>query len=242
MLIGPPHQQCGGAPSCFFFTLSRSHRCGLRMGCQYSEAKKPTRFLMGLMSLLWMIYGYSMAFGEGNAFCGNPMQYFMLQGVGAAPNADYAATVPHQSFTAKIVLSSSSRESQVSGEMSGGSPTAARDRRSSADWSASRFSKTACAFCSTFSNVLAASSSSVWSVNRLCNTDKASCNVASSVLATVTSIKVITSPSRRHSSTGSRPRRNSSLRRVPGRITVCDGHESPLLEYLKQECDRACMG
>lgn len=55
-------------------------------------------FLMGLMSLLWMIYGYSMAFGEGNWFCGNPMQYFMLQGVGAAPNADYGATVPHQSF------------------------------------------------------------------------------------------------------------------------------------------------
>ena len=23
--------------------------------------------LMGLMSILWMIYGYSMAFGEGNA-------------------------------------------------------------------------------------------------------------------------------------------------------------------------------
>ena len=39
-----------------------------------------------------------MAFGEGNAFCGNPLQYFLLQGVGAAPNPDYAATVPQQSF------------------------------------------------------------------------------------------------------------------------------------------------
>src|SRR5689334_8332160 len=55
-------------------------------------------FLMGLMSLLWMVYGYSLAFGEGNAFWGNPFQYLMLRGVGGAPNPDYAATVPHQSF------------------------------------------------------------------------------------------------------------------------------------------------
>ena len=55
-------------------------------------------FLMGFMSLLWMLYGYSVAFGEGNAFFGNPVQYFLLRGVGGAPNADYATTVPHQSF------------------------------------------------------------------------------------------------------------------------------------------------
>jgi Amt family ammonium transporter len=55
-------------------------------------------FLMGLISLLWFLYGYSMAFGEGNAFFGNPGQYFMLKGVGGAPNTDYAATIPHQTF------------------------------------------------------------------------------------------------------------------------------------------------
>jgi Amt family ammonium transporter len=54
--------------------------------------------LMALVSVLWMLYGYSMAFSEGNAFCGNPFQYFMLKGVGAAPNADYAGTIPQQSF------------------------------------------------------------------------------------------------------------------------------------------------
>ena len=54
--------------------------------------------LMALMSAVWMIFGYSMAFGEGNAFFGNPMQYFLLRGVGSAPNPDYAATIPHQSF------------------------------------------------------------------------------------------------------------------------------------------------
>ena len=54
--------------------------------------------LMALMSALWMVFGYSIAFGEGNAFFGHPLQYFFLKGVGGAPNADYAATVPQQSF------------------------------------------------------------------------------------------------------------------------------------------------
>lgn len=54
--------------------------------------------LMALMSTVWMVFGYSLAFGEGNALFGNPMQYFLLQGVGSAPNPDYAATIPHQSF------------------------------------------------------------------------------------------------------------------------------------------------
>jgi ammonium transporter, Amt family len=54
--------------------------------------------LMGLVSVVWVLYGYSMAFGEGNAFCGNPLQYFLLRGVGASPNPDYAPTVPAQTF------------------------------------------------------------------------------------------------------------------------------------------------
>jgi ammonium transporter, Amt family len=57
-----------------------------------------TMFLMAFISVLWMVYGYSMAFGEGNAFFGNPMQHFMLKGVGGVPNADYAGTIPHQTF------------------------------------------------------------------------------------------------------------------------------------------------
>jgi Amt family ammonium transporter len=54
--------------------------------------------LMGVVSVLWVLFGYSMAFGQGNAFCGNPFQHFLLRGVGAAPNPDYGATVPAESF------------------------------------------------------------------------------------------------------------------------------------------------
>ena len=54
--------------------------------------------LMGAISMLWMVFGYSLAFGEGNALCGNPLQYLFLQGVGVTPNTDYAPTIPHQTF------------------------------------------------------------------------------------------------------------------------------------------------
>jgi len=54
--------------------------------------------LMGLVSVLWVLFGYSMAFGQGNAYCGNPLGHFLLRGVGLAPNSDYAPTVPEQSF------------------------------------------------------------------------------------------------------------------------------------------------
>ena len=56
--------------------------------------------LMALISALWMVYGYSMAFGEGgNAFCGNPLSHLFLKGVSATtPDADYAGTIPAQTF------------------------------------------------------------------------------------------------------------------------------------------------
>ncbi len=54
--------------------------------------------LMSVMSLLWMVFGYSMAFAPGNAFFGNPLTFFLLRGVGTAPDPTYAATISHQSF------------------------------------------------------------------------------------------------------------------------------------------------
>jgi Amt family ammonium transporter len=54
--------------------------------------------LMAVISALWMIYGYSMAFGPGNAFCGNPLSHLFLRGVGAAPDGAYAPTIPAETF------------------------------------------------------------------------------------------------------------------------------------------------
>jgi Amt family ammonium transporter len=53
--------------------------------------------LMAVITVLWAIVGYSLAFGEGNAFVGD-LRYAFLNGVGAAPNVDYAGTIPQQTF------------------------------------------------------------------------------------------------------------------------------------------------
>jgi Amt family ammonium transporter len=53
--------------------------------------------LMALVTVLWALVGYSLAFGEGTSFIGG-LRYAFLNGVGAEPNADYAATIPQQTF------------------------------------------------------------------------------------------------------------------------------------------------
>jgi Amt family ammonium transporter len=54
--------------------------------------------LMALVSMLWMVFGYSMAFAPGNAFVGNPLTWFMLNGVGGDPNPAYSSTIPQETF------------------------------------------------------------------------------------------------------------------------------------------------
>jgi ammonium transporter, Amt family len=54
--------------------------------------------LMAVVSTLWLVFGYSMAFADGNPFFGNPFKHFFLQGVGAAPDPNYSATIPSQTF------------------------------------------------------------------------------------------------------------------------------------------------
>jgi ammonium transporter, Amt family len=53
--------------------------------------------LMAVVTVLWAVVGYSIAFGEGTPLMGD-MRYFLLNNVGAAPNADYAGTIPQQTF------------------------------------------------------------------------------------------------------------------------------------------------
>ena len=53
--------------------------------------------MMGLITVLWAVVGYSLAFGHGNAFIGG-FEHVFLRGVGLTPNTDYAATIPEQTF------------------------------------------------------------------------------------------------------------------------------------------------
>ena len=55
--------------------------------------------IMCVISLQWVLYGYSLAFGPdtGKGIIGS-LAWLGLKGVGGQPNGDYAATIPHQVF------------------------------------------------------------------------------------------------------------------------------------------------
>ena len=53
--------------------------------------------LMALVTVLWALIGYSLSFGSGNSFIGS-LSHLFLRGVGAQPEAAYAATIPQQTF------------------------------------------------------------------------------------------------------------------------------------------------
>ena len=53
--------------------------------------------MMGLVSVLWALVGYSLAFGHGNWFIGG-FEHIFLRGVSLSPNPDYAPTIPEQTY------------------------------------------------------------------------------------------------------------------------------------------------
>jgi Amt family ammonium transporter len=53
--------------------------------------------LICLLSVHWMLFGYSLAFAPAKGFWGG-LGWLGLKGVGLEPYADYAATIPHQAF------------------------------------------------------------------------------------------------------------------------------------------------
>src|ERR1700756_5402971 len=53
--------------------------------------------MMAVITILWGLLSYSLAFGAGTSVIGGFHNLF-LRGVGAAPDPDYAATIPAQTF------------------------------------------------------------------------------------------------------------------------------------------------
>ena len=53
--------------------------------------------LMALITVLWALCRLQPCFAPGISFIGG-LDYVFLRNVGAAPNADYAATIPQQTF------------------------------------------------------------------------------------------------------------------------------------------------
>jgi Amt family ammonium transporter len=53
--------------------------------------------MMCIISVLWALVGYSLAFGPGNSFIGG-FHFAFLRNVGLAPDSDYAPTIPAQTY------------------------------------------------------------------------------------------------------------------------------------------------
>ena len=53
--------------------------------------------MMAVVTILWAVLTYSLAFGSGSAFIGGLKNVF-LHGVGSAPDPNYAATIPLETF------------------------------------------------------------------------------------------------------------------------------------------------
>jgi ammonium transporter, Amt family len=54
--------------------------------------------LLGVISIQWVLFGYSLAFGPDHGGVIGDFSWAALNGVGMTPNADYAATIPHTLF------------------------------------------------------------------------------------------------------------------------------------------------
>lgn len=55
-------------------------------------------FILALISVQWMLWGYTLAFGPDRGSIIGGLAWFGLKGVGAEPNLDYAPTIPHSAF------------------------------------------------------------------------------------------------------------------------------------------------
>jgi len=54
--------------------------------------------ILGIVTLEWVLWGYSMSFGPDYGGIIGGLEWFGLKGVGMEPSANYASTVPHLAF------------------------------------------------------------------------------------------------------------------------------------------------
>ncbi len=54
--------------------------------------------VIAIVSLLWVVVGYSLAFGPDHGGVIGGLDWAFLRHVGQAPNPDYGSTIPHQAF------------------------------------------------------------------------------------------------------------------------------------------------
>ncbi|GHO49426.1 ammonium transporter [Ktedonospora formicarum] len=59
---------------------------------------KQSILILGIVSVQWVLFGYSLVFGKDMGGLIGDLSFFGLNGVGYAPNASYAGTIPQMAF------------------------------------------------------------------------------------------------------------------------------------------------
>src|SRR5689334_14033546 len=59
---------------------------------------KQSLLILGIVSIQWVLFGYSLVFGNDVGGVIGGLNFFGLRGVGYAPNAAYAGTIPQLAF------------------------------------------------------------------------------------------------------------------------------------------------
>ena len=73
---------------------------GLVRGKNVLSVLMQSFILMAVISIQWVLYGYSLAFGPDHANIIGGLDWVGLRGVGVEPNDFYTTTIPHQLFMA----------------------------------------------------------------------------------------------------------------------------------------------
>jgi len=72
-------------------------------------------FSFGVVGLIWVAYGYSLAFGPDIGGLIGSLRWAFLNGVGMAPSETYATTVPHLVFCAFQLMFASITPALITG-------------------------------------------------------------------------------------------------------------------------------
>ena len=58
---------------------------------------------MGVITLIWVVWGFSLCFGSSGWFIGDPSSFPMLQGVDGAPLKSEARGKEHEAFVLSLI-------------------------------------------------------------------------------------------------------------------------------------------
>lgn len=87
--------------------------------------------MVALVGVLWVVYGYSLAFGRDHWGLIGSLDWIFFRNVGLDPNPDYAATIPHQAFAIYQAMFAIITPALITGAFAG--PGAAQSLRAMAE-------------------------------------------------------------------------------------------------------------